>query len=67
VEGERAEAEVMEEDEEEEMEDEMEGVEEMAEEVGVRAEGGLEMPLRGEEVLHEFMNYDKFTIHSNFS
>lgn len=50
MEGERVEAEVMVEGEEDETEDEMGGVEEMAEEGGVRVEGGLEMPLRGEEI-----------------
>jgi hypothetical protein len=47
VEGVRAEAEVMEEDEEEEMVDEMGGVEEIAAEAGVKAEGGLEIPFEG--------------------
>lgn len=57
---ERAEEEVMEEGVVDEMEDEMEGVEEMAEEVGVRAEGELEMLLRGRISLHEILNSDQF-------
>lgn len=60
VEEERAEEEVTEEGVVDEMEDEMEGVDEMAEEVGVRAEGELEIPLRWRKSLHEFLNSDKF-------